>query len=178
MKKLKDFIYDYNDVLVALIIVIVAGIIIFWRINVVMSYATYAETGEVQQIDIDFSNINLNKEQVEDITPVDVDETTDNPPVEPVIDEPVIVDSPEEQEKVDEPVIAAHTFELEVSKKEKTTTWTACGKKLVENGILTEYKSFVARVVERKLESNLQPGTYDITSTMTLDEIIDTLIKK
>ena len=33
MKKFKDFLYDKNDILIALLILIVAALIITWRMN-------------------------------------------------------------------------------------------------------------------------------------------------
>lgn len=38
MKKLKDFLYDKNDILIALVILIVAGLLIVWRIDSIMKY--------------------------------------------------------------------------------------------------------------------------------------------
>ena len=38
MKKLKDFIYDTNDILIALIILAIAALIIVWRMNAIMGY--------------------------------------------------------------------------------------------------------------------------------------------
>ena len=38
MKKFKDFIYDKNDVLIALLILILAALIIIWRMNAIMDY--------------------------------------------------------------------------------------------------------------------------------------------
>ncbi len=38
MKFLKDFFYDKNDILVALLILVLAGGIIFWRVEVIMAY--------------------------------------------------------------------------------------------------------------------------------------------
>ena len=186
MKRLKDFIYDYNDVLVALLIVVVAGFIIFWRVNVVMNYAEYAGGTPIKQIDINFSDIDLNPEDVDPETnPVtentdDVNpqggEVTTAPAVEPVTP-PVVEPQPVEPPKVD-PKPEAKKFKLEVSKAAGTTNWTACGKKLESAGIVKSSKDFVARVVERKVESALQPGTFELTSDMTLDQVIDILIKK
>lgn len=47
MRSRKDFIYDINDVLLAIAILLVAGILIFWRLNVIMDYpkTLAAETG-------------------------------------------------------------------------------------------------------------------------------------
>ncbi|MGN0659897.1 MAG: hypothetical protein ACI4LA_09855 [Emergencia sp.] len=49
MKGLKDFLYDKNDILIALAILIVAALLIIWRMDVIMDYPhTLAEeTGTV-----------------------------------------------------------------------------------------------------------------------------------
>ena len=38
MKRLKDFIHDTNDILLAVIIVVIAAGIIFWRLNIILDY--------------------------------------------------------------------------------------------------------------------------------------------
>ncbi len=38
MKKLKDFIYDKNDIIIALLILVIAALIIFWRLNIILEY--------------------------------------------------------------------------------------------------------------------------------------------
>lgn len=38
MKKLKDFFYDKNDIFLAVLILLVATLIIFWRLNSIMDY--------------------------------------------------------------------------------------------------------------------------------------------
>ena len=38
LKFLKDFLYDKNDVLIALIILVLAGALIVWRVDVIMEY--------------------------------------------------------------------------------------------------------------------------------------------
>ena len=49
MKGLKDFLYDKNDVLIAVVILALATLLIFWRLDVIMAYPqTLAEkTGTV-----------------------------------------------------------------------------------------------------------------------------------
>ena len=59
MKKFRDFIYDKNDILIALLILIVAVLIISWRMNAIMNYprtlfsdtdaTTSQQDGETQQ---------------------------------------------------------------------------------------------------------------------------------
>lgn len=38
MKGLKNFIYDKNDIIIALVILILAGLLIVWRLDVIMEY--------------------------------------------------------------------------------------------------------------------------------------------
>lgn len=38
MKKLKDFIYDKNDILIAVLILVVAAAIITWRMEIILNY--------------------------------------------------------------------------------------------------------------------------------------------
>ena len=38
MKKLKDFIYDKNDILIAVLILVVAAAIIAWRMEIILNY--------------------------------------------------------------------------------------------------------------------------------------------
>ena len=38
MKALKDFLYDKNDILIALAILFIAGLLITWRMDVIMDY--------------------------------------------------------------------------------------------------------------------------------------------
>ena len=38
MKRLKDFFYDKNDILIALAILVLAAALIIWRMEVIMAY--------------------------------------------------------------------------------------------------------------------------------------------
>ena len=38
MKNFKDFFYDKNDIILVILILIIAGLLIFWRVDVIMSY--------------------------------------------------------------------------------------------------------------------------------------------
>lgn len=183
MKKIKDFIYDYNDVLVALLIVAAAGIIIFWRVNAVMDYASYVANEPVKNIDVNFEGIDLKPVDTEDQKDAEVEpERPDDPaPVDPTPVDPTPVDpTPTDPTPVDPTpeTPTVKSYKLEVSKAAGTTSWTSVGKKLQENGIIEDYKTFVARVTVRKDDGKLKPGTFDVSSEMTVDQIIDILIGK
>lgn len=183
MKKIKDFIYDYNDVLVALLIVAAAGIIIFWRVNAVMDYASYVAKEPVKNIDVEFSGIDLNPTEIDDVKDADVEpERPDDPAPEKPSEIPVV---PEDPKPVDPTPVdptpvtpetpTVKTFSLVVP---TGANWTKVGQNLQNNGIIEDYKAFVARVVVRKDDGKLKPGTFEVNSDMTLDQIIDVLINK
>ena len=46
MDKIKDFIYDKNDVVIALLILVVAGFIIFWRLDIILEYPKTLVSGD------------------------------------------------------------------------------------------------------------------------------------
>ena len=58
MEKLKDFIYDKNDILIAFIVMAIAALIIFWRLDAIMQYPekileTAQETAASETVDND-----------------------------------------------------------------------------------------------------------------------------
>lgn len=59
MKKIRDFIYDFSDIFTTLLVIAIAGSIIFWRVQVIMGYSKTVEDKNPTEIDIDFSDVDL-----------------------------------------------------------------------------------------------------------------------
>ena len=60
MKKIRDFIYDFSDIFTAVLVLALAGGIIFWRVQVIMGYSDMKSASEPKtEIDIDFSDVDL-----------------------------------------------------------------------------------------------------------------------
>ena len=55
MKRIKDFLYNWNDIIIVLCIVILAALVIYWRVNVIMNYplTLTTETTRTSQADGD-----------------------------------------------------------------------------------------------------------------------------
>lgn len=68
MKRLKDFFYDKNDILIALAILLVAAALIMWRMEVIMAYPkTMAEeTGTISTTEDMAVDSSSDKEKGED----------------------------------------------------------------------------------------------------------------
>ncbi len=69
MKKFKDFIYDKNDIIIAALILIVAALIITWRMNVILDYP--------KQL-IDSMNDGTSTTEPADSTDANASDNTDN----------------------------------------------------------------------------------------------------
>ena len=89
LKKIRDFIYDINDIFVAIIILLAAAGIIIWRSTAIMAYPDYlaAKNPPSNSANVDFSGIDLTPENVENITqnleiidPVDPDPNAQTDP--------------------------------------------------------------------------------------------------
>jgi hypothetical protein len=182
MKKLKDLIYDYNDVVVALLIIIAAGLIIFWRVNTVMAYPKYAAEYATTStgIDIDFSDVDLNQDPVDNQQDPGEDPTaggeTSASAIEGPTSGPGIADPGNPTEGAVEPPALPAKVTLTISRENKNGSWQAVGNWLLENNIISDKAEFIARVEERKVSTKLQLGTFEFSTGMTLDEVIDKLI--
>lgn len=87
MRKIKDFMYNCSDIFVTLIVLALAGGIIFWRLQVILAYSEYkaASNPHTEKVlDIDFSDI--------DLTPADEKETENEPEVLPQEPEELVID--------------------------------------------------------------------------------------
>ena len=180
MKKLKDLIYDYNDVFVALLIVIVAAGVLAWRINVVMGYPfRSAKIDPIQEIDVNFDDINLNKE---DIDPM-IDPDDENPNLEHPIDVPP-VDPPVDNPPVEDPLVEnppepqVKNYTLVISSENKNTNWTAVSNELKKNGIIKEDDNLGRKAMELGVDGMLQKGTFELNSDMSLKEIANIITKQ
>lgn len=61
MKRIKDFVYNFSDIFITLLVIAVAGAIIFWRVQIIMGYSSVTGPSKPStDIDIDFSDIDLN----------------------------------------------------------------------------------------------------------------------
>ena len=69
MKKLKDFFYDKNDILIALAILIIAALLIVWRMEIIMHYPrTLAEeTGTLDTTEPEAVDSPENSQQANEI---------------------------------------------------------------------------------------------------------------
>ncbi len=176
MKKLRDFIYDYNDILVALLIIAAAALVILWRVGEVMDYPAYLAAREAERagFDIDFSDVDLDPEVVDDILPDpdDVSYVTGGA----IDDDPGVttgggIDEPATGGGIDEPVPPAPAEDVRISIPAGSSA-KSIGEFLAEKGLVESADAFVSKLVEMKLDTKVKAGDFTIPAGSDLETII------
>ena len=197
LKRIRDFIYDINDIFVALLILLVAAGIIFWRSTTIMAYPQYLaeKNPPANTAEVDFSDIDLTPE---DLTPI-----TDEPVLDPNTDEngeqgqedPNGQTQPGEDQQPDggngqeqQPDNQGHqpegqgaqngtvTATIEVVKGDK---WSTVIKKIIDAGLMKadEETAFRAKLSELGLDGKLMLGKFELTNT-SYEDMIKKLCKQ
>lgn len=176
MKKFKDLVYDYNDLFVVLVIVAIAGALIFWRIGNIMNYPEYlaqAHAGEAAG-DLDLEDL--------DLTPGEVDDMNENP--EDIVTDPSGEPVEEPQEPEDEPgqeepqTGQAFTTRTEVKFTVPTgVTGSKIALLLYEAELVESAEIFLTTVSRMNAETKLMAGTFKIPAGSTVEDIVDILTR-
>lgn len=173
MKKLKDLIYDYNDIFVAILIVILAGAIISWRISYIMAYPKYlAEqtAGEISD-NIDVGDIDLSLNDIEDINDNPEDIVTD-PSSDP--DEDIPPAETEQNTDDEGNFITAEDASFTVP---TGVSGTKIAQLLYEANLVESTQQFNTAVAKKNAETKLMAGTFQIPAGSTVEDIVDILTR-
>ena len=174
MKKIKDLIYDYNDIFVALLIIAVAGAIILWRVTNIMAYPDYlAGKEQAQSGEVDFTDV--------DLTPTNVDEFNENP--EDIDTQTQEGGESGEQTPADDPsqedptqtaqTDADGNYVVEIP---KGSSALGIARILKAQGIISDEDAFMDKVEEMGATMKLKYGTYRIPQGSSAEEIINILM--
>ena len=176
MNKLKDLIYDYNDIFLAAVIVLIAGALVFWRIGSIMDYPEYlaqAHAGEAVE--------DPNLEDL-DLTPTEVDDMNENP--EDIVTDPADEPEPDPENPAEEPDEAQPPVG-EVFKTSTEVKFTVpagvTGSKiallLYEEKLVESAEIFLATISRMNAETKLMAGTFKIPAGSTAEDIVDILTR-
>ena len=174
-KKLKDFAYDYNDLFVATVILLIAGSIIFWRMGHISAYPKYlaALQAEKMQEEDPFLGIDLTPDQVDDINE-NPDEITSDP------NDPSGGEAGEEEPDDPEPVDPAAPFKTKGDVSFTVPVGVAGSKiarLLYEQGLVESADAFLDAVAVKNAETRLKAGTFHIPAGSTVEDIVAILTR-
>ena len=177
MKKIKDLIYDYNDIFVAILILAAAAAIILWRVTDIMAYPEYlADKEQAHAADVDFSDVDLTPTNIDDFneTPEDVNTGAET---EPGQTEPGQTEPAPAGEQTDAPATpqtdSEGNYRVEIP---KGSSAGGIARILADQGIISSEDEFLDKVDEMGATMKMKYGSYKIPQGSTLEEIINILM--
>jgi hypothetical protein len=149
MEKLKDYLYDISDLLLALGLILIIVFTLSYKITDAFTIKLFAsEQKPTEFIDkITDSSLQTNVQ-----TPVEVEPTT------PVIEEPK-----------EEVIVSGTPIKFSIS---SGSSGYSIAKTLQEKNLINDINEFLKRVEELKLGSKLRSGEFTINSGTSLDDVI------
>ena len=146
---MRDFIYGKSDVLVVILIIIIAGVVIFTRVNAIMDYPAdqAAATTEKNPVTSD--------DKISDLDTSDDDMTVDDG---------------------DGTAGAADSEEPATFVVESGQSTGVIADNLLEAKIITDKQAFLNAVNAKEAATKLKAGTFQIPAGATPEEIVDILI--
>ena len=143
---IKDFFYEITDYALIIIVVVIIGLILIWRFNVLF-------------------DIDLNKEPMEgeDVPPVSQEENPTGSGIE----------SPEEEEPEDEPEepIQEEPEQILVEIPSGTSA-QGIAEILLSKGLIDSKDQFIQKAIDLGLDTQLKSGDFLIDNTATIEEIL------
>ena len=152
MNKIKDFLYDTNDILVAVIILLCAGFVIVTRIDDIMSFPEMSISDGRSQ----GGHISLQPAPVPTPVPTDSDDDDD-----PADDDSVVSD--------DDPV----NYSLYIAYGQ---SMNEIADNIVKLGFFKDRQEFLEYIENHGAATSVQAGDFIIPSDSTKDEVIKIIL--
>lgn len=197
--KIKDFIYNISDLIVALLIVAVAAYIISWKVEDIMGYPEQVIAQTKTEDPMDNAWTNPDTETSSDLESPDVDNSdaddTDNDPDtneesnsgsdidnsgSDIDNSDSDIDNSNEADETDiesdpvddQPSQPANKIQIDIP---SGSPGVKIASLLQEEGLIDSTSEFINRLEERKLDSKLRAGNFKIPENASLDEVINIL---
>ena len=167
---MRNFLYNRSDILTAILIIVVAAGIVFWRVGVIMNYASGDKGGTN-----DFSALISPWTQgssggaAAQTPPAGASggaSTAQTPPADTVQTPPA--------DTTQTPPAETGTVSFTVNPGDVASV---IAKNLASAGLVNTADDFLAKVNDRNVASSLKAGTFDIPKGATADQIVDILTK-
>jgi len=181
MKRIKDFLYNWNDIIIVLCIVILAALVIYWRVNVIMNYplTLATETTRTSQADGDADKDGAGKDSSTSIVPGNSSSGGESSPPSDG-SSPVGSDngsatgkSPADGAVWKDGVLRSN---MEVT-VESSGTASGAVQSLVEAGLFESFDEFASIASERGYDpSYIVAGIYTFSAGSSQDDIVDVVM--
>ena len=169
MKRLKDFFYNFNDIVIVLGILAIAAFLILWRVDIIMRYpkTVAAQTVQTSQKteDTKAKDASKDKDKKDEKSEKDkVDDNNKNSKKSTVEDGTIWKDG---------------VLKNNMSVKVPAGTATDAVNGLVEAGLFKSYDDFAALSEQLGLDpTSIMPGTYKFDAGKSQSDIIQAVLSK
>ena len=164
MERWKDMFYNKNDIFLALVILLVAGFVIFDRVEAIMEYPqVLALEQEQNAAALAEQNPSAETATAPEAKPVDVPTQEETPDQ---------TQQPAAQQPAQPPIQQVSKIQIDIP---PGTTEATVGKMLVEKGFISDKSSFIQALEAAGKTGKVQAGKFTIPSDATMDQIIDLL---
>jgi len=167
IEKIKDILYDLTDFILVLIIVIVMVSVISIKITdslAINPFTILHQSLSKNELEIDKTEITDNNET--DLPAISIENPTIEEPEEIIIEPDPNLNT---EENTPEEEVAVKKIKITIK---SGSTGYDIAKLLKSNNLIDDTQIFISRVEELKLGAKLQSGTYQLSSSLSLDEII------
>ena len=178
MNKIKDFIYDKNDLLIALLILVIASLVIISRIEIIMAYPSTliaeSESGEeevaaqVPYVPSESAGEEEDQSSGEE-EQSDAADDQEDPPQPPPEDSQ---DTGNTDTETSDPPASQPSTSYASIHIEYGATGSQIAQLLINAGLIPDRQTFYNAVEAAGADTKLQAGNFRIPSNATPDEII------
>lgn len=159
MGRLKDILYDKSDILVALVILIIAGAIIWNRIDAIMAYSSVEEDA-IKSGKAASSQTKNTKDASKKTSTDNKNKPNDNES-----------DSKKEDSN-DKATVKGETVRIDIENDDASDT---IARKLVDAGLVDSADQFIKAVKKQDAETKLRSGRFDIEKGSSPEKIVTLL---
>lgn len=169
MNRLKDFIYNKNDIVIALVIVVIAAYIIVERIDTIMDYpAMMTALASEEKAELESgSSVTPQPPPAQDSEEGDSDEEPD-PPIE--------TETPDNSDVADKTTGEPSNRQVSIY-IEYGSSGSDIAQLIVDSGLLESRDAFYDAVAASGADTKLQAGSFKIPANATPEEIIRIITK-
>ena len=163
MKKLKDIFYDYNDVIIAFAILVIAALLIIWRLDVILDYPDKILEKENPPVETPLVDEDADKDS-------DKDEDSDK-------DSDKDANKDEDKDSDKEPALWVDgklSKDVKVTVSSSATTATEAIQGLVDAGLFDSYSDYQTVCTDMGLNhESVSAGTFTFKAGSTKKDIAD-----
>lgn len=176
MNKIKDFIYDKSDIVVAILILFIAAVIILWRFNVILDYPkTLIANQNIVQTEGQTGGESTEQGEEGTLTPEDVVPVEDEQTVQEEQTQQTAEAETQSQEQTQQPNVSLWVdgkLTATVTVEVKGASATAAVQCLIDKGLYKDYEEYKTYCNKLGLDDEkVAADTFKFKEGTTKDEI-------